>query len=232
MTRGTLRRLRLGTVLGLLAALILTGCGGTDDASEPKADTTPVSSTVTAADLRAALLTTDDLPMGYAVGATPAGADTAGAPDDAACAAALKGFKDSATIGKDATKADVQFTAGDAGPFLLESVAWLKGGAAAAGFATFRTALAKCDSWTMTQPDGTKSAVTLASTPFPALGDASYAYRLTIQLGTLSVGSNLVVFRVANALCVLVHSGVPNVPTAATAAIGRTAVTKLTKLTR
>lgn len=232
MTRGTLRRLRLGAVLGLLAALILTGCGGTDDASEPKANTKPASSTVTAADLRSALLTTADLPTGYAVGATPAGTDTAGTPDDAACAAALKGFKNSATVGKDAAKADIQFAAGDAGPFLLESVVWLKGGAAATGFATFRSALAKCDSWTMAQPDGTKSAVTLAPTTFPKLGDDSYAYRLTIQLGALSVGSNLVVLRVGNALCVLVHSGVPNVPAADTAAAGRTAATKLAKLTR
>ena len=233
MTRGTLRRLRFGAVLGLLAALILTGCGGTDDdTSGPKTDAKPVSSTVTTADLRSALLTTDDLPTGYAVGATPTGADTAGMPDDAACAAALKGFKSSATVGKDATKADVQFSAGDAGPFLLESVAWIEGGAAATGFTTFRSALAKCDTWTMAQPDGTKSTVTLAPATFPKLGDDSYAYRLTIRLGTLSVGSNMVVLRVGNALCVLVHSGVPSVPVADTVAVGRTAATKLATLTR
>jgi hypothetical protein len=215
-------------VLGLLAALLLTGCG---TKSEPKASTTTVNRTVTSESLRSALLTADDLPAGYVEDTSQGGPTAPGTPDNPACAAALKGFKDSATVRRDAPNADAKFTAGEAGPFLLQSVSWLPGTEATRGFAAFRAALAKCASWSVTGPDGTKSTFTLVPMTFPTLGDDSYALRVTIQLAGLSVGANLVVFRAANALCVLVHSGVPSVPAAATETIGRTAVTKLAKLT-
>lgn len=219
-----------GTVLAVAAALVLAGCGDGDGDRQAAPATDSSAAPVTTARLKSALLTAADLPAGYTrEPSTSPGPENTSKSDNPACAKAFEGFEKD---GEQAPEASAEFTAGDTGPFLLQSVTWLDGDAAKQGVAAFRTALAKCDAWTETGTDGAKTMFTLAPMPFARLGDDTHAMRMTIRTPGPALAANFLIVRVGHSLCMLVHTAFPSVAAVETEALARKATAKLARLDR
>jgi len=227
-------KVRPGAVIGLVAALLLTGCGAKDSAA-PKAKASASASrsapAPTEAQLKSALLTVADLPAGYKVDPSASTADDDGATsDNPACTDTFKGFE-KATLDKDAPHVEAGFTGGENGPFLIQSLVGLDGDEASEEFALFRDSLRKCTTWTETDRDGTKTTNTLAPMAFAKFGDDTESMKLTLNKLTLTVTANFIVVRVGGTLCVLMHLGVPAVAAADTEALVRKATEKIDRAT-
>lgn len=126
--------------------------------------------------IAAALLTTNDVPAGYARTKVT---DSSAADATGTCPNAKDPFK-SATL----AKGEADFSRGALGPFILEFVAQQRPGSAAKGMAAFRRLLLKCGRFKTTSSDGSTETGRLRPESFPHLADDTIAVRVTVHSKT------------------------------------------------
>jgi hypothetical protein len=136
----------------------------------------------------------------------------------------------------DATTAEIEFTRGDLGPIISQSL-YSSGSrpAARAAFDTFRRIPLLCSEFTESD-DGGSFSIRLSEAPFAPVGDESYAIRLDAtgrgEGADVTLGGYLVLFRSVATTSIIVHVGIPGVDPAETQKIAAAAAARLTPLTK
>jgi hypothetical protein len=233
--------LRHLSALAVAAALTLAGAGCTTAAGNSAA-ARPVAPPVRTQDeLAASLLRVEDLPSGYTEQPGP----TDLPPDRTESAEGGQGggvepcgeIFDQLRGGEPALNAiaagtaEIEFSRGDDGPFLLQGL--LSSGNRAglrAALDTFRQLPALCSEFTENDEQGSFT-IRLTEVPFAPLGDEVVAVRLDAT-GTgvnadVVLGGYLVLIRTGATMCLLTHFGIPGVELAETETVARAAVARL-----
>jgi hypothetical protein len=234
--------MRLLFALALVAALAL-GAPGCTGSAQPGAVRPVPPRVLNEAELSSALLTLGDLPTGYALDAEP-GADSSGPGESGSdegsrdCDRVFDQMRGagSALLGSSATTAEIEFTRGDYGPFISQSL-YSRGDRVAvrAAFDSFRAVPDLCKEFTETDEDGSFT-VRLSAASFPVVGDDSFAIRLdatgTGEGITVTLSGYLVLIRIAVTMCMIAHVGVPGVDAAETERVARAAAARLTPIVK
>ena len=132
------------------------------------------------------LPTLDDLPSGWITSPPSDDDDT---DDTSFCDAPP--FEDELD---NVPSANVEYQAGDFGPFLIEAVAYLGESDADLFMDQIRTAMG-CDTWTDVDKDGTETVWTFAEMSFADIGDDVFARKLSADSGSFPIAGDLVVVR-------------------------------------
>jgi hypothetical protein len=208
--------------LAVGAALALSGCGADRPATGPAPS--PSGS---------ALLDAGDLPDGYATSPPQAAPEVSAASRVSVegCGALLEYFRDGGGDAGDGPA--VRFEAGGTGPFLAESLS-RAGASPGTGGSPLSARADRCASFTDTDADGATTTVRVQPVgDFPRLGDAEDVVEMSANGGTgdeaFVMSGYILVVRVKNVTCTLVHFGQPGVERAETEAIARAAVAKVGK---
>jgi hypothetical protein len=202
------------------AVVAIGGCGSAADpapaapsSASPAAQAVPPST----AELRRALLTVADLPSGYATDAEIF-AGTGGAHPVASCRIIMGSLAD-AVEADVVGKAETAFTAGEAGPFLAESVASLRAADATAETARLERSLTACKTFRFTDTDGVAYEYTVKPVSFPSVGDESSAVRVTLTTENsdydFTMDAVQVLVRVDQTLATVFSMGIPSAMPAA-----------------
>lgn len=139
----------------------------------------------TAAQLRKALLGLKDIPSGFERDADTAEEESSVTSSDKACASLVRLLNAEALPGSVAD-AEVSFSGGQEGPFVLESLDAFGSAAAAEDIVrTFRAGVKDCNEVTDVTPGEGKSAFDVRRISFPKLGDDSVAARFRGRTGPL-----------------------------------------------
>jgi hypothetical protein len=175
-------------LVGAVALVVLAGCSSGKDTYTPPptqpTDSGPSSASTAVPVPRKELLGLADLPTGWTVD---------NKPDDAQ--KLLPPCYKSAMSTKDAkASASAGFLAGGTSPFLIESIGYYTGTAAAAKLASASKTLGHCRDLSYVVKK-VKITGTVSATSFPGLGDESRAYTATLSLGGAPVTLYLVVLR-------------------------------------
>jgi hypothetical protein len=174
-------RMRTFGAVVMTAALMVAGCASgraaptagpaaptTPTTQAPPADTSPTSPTPDPQSLKSALLTADDLGTSFSVtpkSAGPNGGAGSGCPALDAAAGPISGNQ----------AQDVDFTGAEGRVFLTEALAGGTPADVSAAYAKIQSALAACQTWTVTTGGTT---VTLTPSPISFGGAGSAAVRL------------------------------------------------------
>lgn len=239
---------RLAASVTVVTALLLAGCSG-DDGSSPDTvvgspgtttgaprttgeapGTTEVPGTtgttgteaagLDGAELEAVLLTTADLPAGWA--AEPRVDDDD--DDDGDAPACFRDITRQIDQG-DAPDAQADFTRGDF-PVLFEKVGYL-GDEAAERFEIVTTGLGRCTDLALPGDDGRPIPGTIEPLPFATLGDESAAYRMAFDLRGLPLTFDVVLTRVDGVVVILLFGDLGGTSADDLPAIAQAAVAKV-----
>jgi hypothetical protein len=219
---------RMESMRGRLSALVMAacllvpvaGCAKSSTSSAHKSEsstshpTTTVVKVATDAQLKAALLSISDMPVGWAAGEgamSEAGSTTttvtSSSSEDFLCPAARSKMPPELAT-NDTSNIEAAFNKGTLGPLLYEDL-----GAdpnATTLFTQVKQAVAACagQTWTETDPtDGTKTTYTLSELSFGALGDDHGAYRLSGAMEGGAVTVDLVFIRKGHTLALFAGIG-------------------------
>ncbi len=253
MARGRVRLAR-GTLAGVLLVLALVGCGGRKKAdatatpAEPDPPTavptlvstatpspepthtlvptptatatpqpTPTPDPVIVDALADVALTLADMPAGWAETPTePSDSDTGpcGNPDF---------DRKNNKLGE----YEVQFQAGDSGPFVLQNLVEFPEGDAADAMAWAKSSLT-CTEWTETDPNGAPVTYRLSPLEMPPFGDESFAARVEVdiaEVGTLT--TDTVFLRVGTLLSIVGYSSIQDTDLDALTELAATAAKRM-----
>ncbi|MFF0817060.1 sensor domain-containing protein [Rhodococcus sp. NPDC003318] len=232
----------VAAVTALAVASLLTGCGG-DAASTPDlpsvttvAPPAPTDvSVLDSAALDAALLTADDLPVGFA--ALPDPVADLGLPsasedpepdrsstDPQRCADVLAEIADQ--VDGASARAVARFTGPDFTSVDTDAAVY-PDGAAGAAFTAVQDTFTACGQYTGTDADGYAVQYRLGGLDQPSVGDASVAVRLETTSDGFTMTSDAVIAVVGPTLLQVVATGQEPVDPAVLAELARTAVDKL-----
>jgi hypothetical protein len=195
----SVRRFACPTRRLVVAALVplavgVSACSGGGDAAPTTGamTTTTIATTTTTVavpsvdELRASLLTPEDLPPGWTVESAAPERGQSGGPapvdaDDFLCASATKAF---APPQSERGSIKVHLTQGEGGPFLLQVLAANRG--ADQAYAAIKAALVSCvgQQWTA-DGDDEPIEMTMAEVPAPQAGTTAVAVRITGKARTL-----------------------------------------------
>lgn len=194
------------------AALLLVSCSSGSEGDE-KAETIrptttrPPSSTttvtvagrviekITQERLREALLTVEDLPVGYSVWTD----EDDDQNDDEPCEGRFENVSE-ATV-----EAEASFSKGSFGPFLAHALgAFDQEATAKKAMAVVRAGLNDCQTYETTDEDGTVTTVRLTPLSFPKFGDETFALRLTAE-GPFSASGDIIFMRRGPAVALVLH---------------------------
>ncbi|SEL76311.1 sensor domain-containing protein [Rhodococcus maanshanensis] len=213
-------------VCATVALPLLAGCAGSDGGESPTS-LPPLPAKVTAsatagagpitdpARLKAALLTTADLPTGFApladpvqdLGLPPApeyDAADRSSTDPQACAAVLREVADQAP--GSAARAVARFGGPEFTSIDIDAASYPDGGAAAA-LNRVQDTLSGCTEYRGTDADGFEVQYRLGGLDQPAVGDASVAVRLLTSSDGVTMTSDVIIAQVGSTLVQLVASG-------------------------
>lgn len=225
------------SVIVVTAALYLAGAGCTAAgySGSARAMPPPVRSQ---AELSAALLRVEDLPGGYTVepagDAPPDQSGTGGQGGGAEpCADVFDqlrgGDPDLSRIAS--SSAGVEFSKGEVGPFLQQSL--LSTGDRAglrAAVDAFRQLPTLCGEFTERDEQGSFT-LKLSEATFATLGDETVAVKLDAhgkgEEIDVTLAGYMVLIRTGSTVCLLIHFGIPGVDRAETETVARAAVAKL-----
>jgi len=220
-------RTRASLVIVATCALLITGCGkgSADRAPSTSSTSTGTASTAPAAggnqlrdeQLKAALLTAQEMPSGFTVDTD----EHTGAPNDAKGCATLSGIQPSPGT---AHSAQIEFTKGQTGTLVSESLLQQDEAQAKATLNQFATAASGCPTF--------KSGIisyTLSVLAFPKLGDDTLALHMAGTAAGVPVGIDLVEVRRGGVLMLVANAGVRTVDTALTESVARAALSKVDK---
>jgi hypothetical protein len=191
------------------------------------------------AELRSALLTVGDLPTGYSLDAE-AGADGSDPADggNEECDRVFDHMRGSGSALRagGASTAEIEFTRGEYGPFISQSlVSGADRAAVFAAFEAFRRVPDQCREFTEEDDDGSFT-VRLSAESFPTVGEDSFAIKLDASGAgegiTVTLGGYLVLIRVATTMSMIAHVGVPGVDAAETEKVVRAAAARLTPIVK
>jgi hypothetical protein len=227
-------RRRLFSIAVAVCALVTAGCGA-DGSSGDRARTVP-QDTATAAhqtgkgpakqlsdgQLRAALLTVQDMPTGFTVD-TDTSKDSAGTLQGCE---QLDGLNQNAGTGLDI---EAKFTKGGFGPFVSETLGQKDEKEAKAAVDKFADALSSCKTAKSTGTDGKVTEFHLSPLSFPKLGDDTFALRMSADAEGLTIGIDVIVVRRAGVMLVVLNAGVGSPDSAITETVARKALAKVDK---
>ncbi|WP_231496553.1 sensor domain-containing protein [Rhodococcus sp. UNC363MFTsu5.1] len=213
-------------VCATVALPLLAGCAGSDGGESPTSlPPLPARATAAAtagagpitdpARLKAALLTTTDLPTGFApladpvqdLGLPPApeyDAADRSSTDPQACAAVLREVADQAP--GSTARAVARFGGPDFTSIDIDAASYPDGGAAAA-LNRVQDTLSGCTEYRGTDADGFEVQYRLGGLDQPAVGDASVAVRLLTSSDGVTMTSDVIIAQVGSTLVQLVASG-------------------------
>lgn len=213
----TIRR-RLVAVLVPVVLVTTAGCGsGGDTTGDERARTIegPASEapdvpagdgdeTLSEAELRAALLTVQDLPTGYTLDSSPDEDDDEPLQGDD-CAARFEALDEANE--DPAAEAEVDFEGGF-GVLLSESLSsYDDKDQLEEAFDKFASLASDCPSFTDTDDDGTTTKFTLGALSFPKLGDETLAITLNVEAAEFNGKINIVVVQLGRNLMSVLQGG-------------------------
>lgn len=242
----------LAAALSVAGVVLLTACGASSDGAASGAETSlaPLPAPVTAppnpgaapitdeARLQAALLTTGQLPAGFAVlpdpvrdlGLPPLPEDAAGSEADRSstdpqvCAAVLREVADQSPGAT--TRAASRFSGPDFASIDTDAASYAGDGAAQA-FAHLQTTLASCAEYRGTDADGVSVQYRLGGLEQPTVGDASTSVRLVTTSEGFTMTSDVVVAVVGPTVVQVVATGQQPVEPEVLAGLAAAAVNRL-----
>lgn len=203
---------RVPLVVALAATLLVTGCGGGDDAdsSSPSAKPTASAKPLTEAQLTTALVTQADLPAGY----TP---DTSGEDDDdiefkASTPQCQEKYAVLDALDEDeAVQAEVEFQKGEGEASLSQSWEVVDGSLAQLKleFVTVRSLFKDCPTVSLISKDGTPPInLTFSSLELPKLGDDSLGLMARGEIQGISIRLAFAFVRVDHNMQTVFQGGV------------------------
>nr|WP_246045017.1 sensor domain-containing protein [Rhodococcus oryzae] len=235
-------------VLACAAAALplLAGCGGSGG-EEASSSLPPLPAQVTAsatagagpitdpARLKAALLTTADLPAGFApladpvqdLGLPPApeyDAADRSSTDPQACAAVLREVADQ--VPGSTARAVARYGGPDFTSVDIDAASYPDGGAAGA-LARVQETLSGCTEYRGTDADGFEVQYRVGGLEQPAVGDASVAVRLLTSSDGVTMTSDVIIAQVGSTLVQLVASGQQPIGQDLLARLARTAADRV-----
>jgi len=204
--------------VALMVLLPLAGCGGSSSSDRAKTITPGAGSTsatasapaaagkaLTAAQLKAALITVADLPTGYKVDPDPSDDDNSKTTsDNPEC---QKRFE--ALDAKDSTapSAEADFVGTSAGSVLqTKLIAASSEAEAKKKLSDFAVLLSDCPKLTLNDEDG-KTEVTFSALSFPNLGDETLALGAEIKNAGFEAQGNYVISRVGQHVALILEGG-------------------------
>lgn len=211
------------TTSAMVLSLALAGCGGdgADDRATtitPKTDGAASSAaaapegdgdkTLTAAQVKSALLTVQDLPTGYSVDTSPEeeSEDDITNSDDADCVAKFKGLND-ADNEDQSEQAKASFTGPGLGTVLEQGIeSFDDEEVPEKRLKDVVEVLSDCPTFSSTE-DGVKSDFSVSSLSFPKLGDDTVSLALTVKTPEVSVGLNIVLVRLGRNVMSVTQGG-------------------------
>lgn len=199
-------RRRLATAL-IPLALVVTGCGGGDDAAGDRARTvtTPESeepsaiesggdTPLTEAQLKSALLTVQDLPTGYTVGESSDDDEIDHSADPEECASKFEALDE--TEEQDvAAEAEAAFEGGFGVVLEQELESYEDENVLKQKMEDVLEVMTECPTFTDTDESGDKIEFTVSPLSFPKLGDDTIALNIKIKTADFDGTLNLVVVR-------------------------------------
>lgn len=197
------QRWRLVVGPALVAALLLVGCGSSDEGSDEASATTPTTVPVPVildqAQLNGLLLTVGDLPPGWVL--TPPEAST-GSSTDTLCP------DGQATVESEQhPTVETSFAQGETGPFVYQALSSAED--AEAHFADVTQAFDSCLGQTWTEDmDGSPMDVSLNQVSSVQVGDETAAYRLSGSSSEAEVALTADFVLVLNGTVVELYSGI------------------------
>lgn len=199
--------------MALASVALLAACGLIGGQGEGK--TNPVEAIfkdpLTTAQIKPTLLTLDEMPNGYAID-QDASDDSDSGELDSTTAECTRLFKALERQDKENAfgKAEINFEAGDFGPFVSETVSSFEGSKIKDQLAILDVALAKCPSFTTTDDDGAKLKFKVEELPFPDLGDQTVAGLITAKEPTfdIAIEFQMVAVRVDQNMVALANFGI------------------------
>jgi hypothetical protein len=239
---------RLSVLVPVLA--LVMGTAGCPALPRPGALRPAAPRVLSEAQLAAALLTVPDLPNGYALDAEAGagGTDRSAEPstdeliepgsDDEACDQVFDEVRGGgpALGATGAVTAEIEFTRGELGPFVSQSLHSSRDRAAIhAAFEEMRRVPQLCREFTESDDDGSFT-IRMTEASFPQVGEDSFAIRLDASGGgegiSITLGGYLVLIRVAATVSMIVHVGAPGVDAGETERVARAAAARLTPVAR
>jgi hypothetical protein len=203
--------------LGAAAA----GCGASKGAAKPAGAQAPASSSAhrppapavdaappTAAELRARLLTTADLPAGFVADDDTADENGVMSATEPACRPLTDLMNSRGHPAGALASADASFTRSQFGPTIATGLAGFATPEAAQRLlASASAAMSGCTKITETDKDGSTYDYLVAQLPFPQTGDASAAIRIVADVDDLPAQVELVLVRVGSTLLYVADTG-------------------------
>jgi hypothetical protein len=199
------------TATAVLGCIVLAACGGGSSKSATSGSTSATVAPVTTstqpkdsptnAELRAALLTVDDMPSGWAVSPP----DKSTSEDSPWCPEAGGAQSDLSKGGFGFSKGEsITFVQGTIAPVILEIVTVDRSNANQR-YDTAVNEARKCEgkTWTGKDSDGTVSTYVLTPESFDKYGDETHAWRLTIKSNVANASVDLVFIRKGDAIIVM-----------------------------
>ena len=179
-----------GIVALAAAALLPLACGGGDDGSDARPESTPQRETTTVAedpepeaparDVEEMALALDDLPTGWAASPSDEDGDDGDDPSDMAEDCDIdddvlpEEFEPSEEVEREFQKSQM-------GPFVFHSVGRLEAAEAEQAMGAFRTMVEQCTDYTSTDDDGNQVRGSFAPVSYPSHGDETFAARLSME---------------------------------------------------
>jgi hypothetical protein len=224
-----------------LCSLVLAGCGGDDGVDDDRARTLTAPSptaaedaaegtggkSLTEAELKAALLTVQELPTGYTLDTSPDDDDDDGDVDGASkeCSDRFKALSEANDADK-SSEAEVSFEGGF-GVILEQSLeSYEDDDVVEERFDQFVEVLNDCPTFTQTDEEGGKTEFTIGPLSFPKLGDDTIALNIKFATSDFNGALNLVTVRLGRNVMSVTQGGL----TADAAVLEEVARTGLNKL--
>lgn len=220
---------RIPTALSIAVLLLATACGGSDDSSEDnRARTIEVApssaapepegdgeKTLTEAELKAALLTVQDLPTGYTVGTTDdEGEDTTTDGGSEECSEKFEalGEADKQDV---SAEAEANFEGPSLGTILEQGLeSYEDEDVPQQRFDDVLAVLSECPTFSDTDETGAKTDFTVSSLSFPKMGDDTIALNIKVATADFNGSVNFVVVRLGRNVMSIAQGGLTaDVPT-------------------
>lgn len=234
----------------LASAFVLTlaaGCGSSHSAASgpgartsaghpapggavPSAAASSSPTALSAAELRARLLTPADLPAGFTVDEDAGSADTDGriSSTDPHCRALADLMNSNGKPAGAVADADVSFTKSDLGPNVATGLASFPSAQAAQSLLdTVTSAMKACSTLTETDKDGSSYDFGVAPLEFPPTGDAATATRMSADIGGYPAQVDIVLSRVDGTLLYVANTGLGGTDSGLTQQVAQRAVAKV-----
>jgi predicted small secreted protein len=194
-----------------------------ETASGSPRNKTDTSKRLTEEQLRAALLTINDMPTGFTLDATNK-KDSNSNFQGCEQLAGLEQRSDTEN------GIDVSFTKGGFGPFVSESLGQKTEQGAKDALDKFANAFSACKTVRSIGSDGKAIELKLSPLSFPKLGDDTFALRMSGDAEGITVGFDVVVIRRSGVMILILNAGIGSPDSAITETVARKALEKVDKV--